>query len=235
MADSIIKAQPSLKPGTSCDIIVHKDWINERADIRRAVVYDIEGNTIILSQTNPPLGTRFLRKPMKITFLDKGKNGPVRFGLEASFAKILRDYKLYSTRAVRAVVMTAQNISEINPNYDLRMFFRVKPDADCGIRVLINKREVTIIDFSVGGLCFSHAFDHYSKVGQIVTVDFYIDGEWQEDLSAKIIRKFSNPNAKRDDIEYTAVQFMSPDKKLGHLLNKEALEIQRRQLSQGRL
>ncbi|MBN1381127.1 MAG: PilZ domain-containing protein [Deltaproteobacteria bacterium] len=235
MADLLVKYKPSLKPGINCDLIVYKDWIKENTDVRRAIIYDIEGNSLILSQTNPPLSTRYLGKYIQVTFLDKGKDGPDRYGLEAKFTKILRDYQLYSTNTVRAVVMVTPDISKIDGNYDLRMFFRVKPDPDSGIKVSINRRPVTIIDFSVGGLCYSRAVDPSLQAGQVVSVAFYIDGE-KQDVNAKIVRKFSNPKAsKRDNVEFTAVEFMSADQHLKHLLNKKALEIQRRQLSQGRL
>jgi hypothetical protein len=48
------------QPGMRCDIIVIKSQIAEKGDIRTAAIYDIVDNTIILSQTSPPLTPRLL-------------------------------------------------------------------------------------------------------------------------------------------------------------------------------
>lgn len=234
MTDSTAEKKARLKPGMHCDMIIHKDWIVEKADVRKSVVYDVEASTLILSQTNPPLGNAFFQKSMDITFLDKQNDVPIRLGFEARFTDILKDYQLASTEPVVALVMERQDPARDLFTYDLRMCYRVKPGIESGMTLFIQDRRATLIDVSAGGLCFHDPIAPPLKAGEHLTFCMVIDGE-RYNIKGKIVRSFSRRNAGNRVLAYTCIEFIHPGNRFAKLLNKKNLDIERRQLSHGRL
>ncbi len=57
------------KPGLNVNILFTLDIDKETADVRGAMIYDVIGEKIILSQTNPPIKERHLGKDISITYL----------------------------------------------------------------------------------------------------------------------------------------------------------------------
>ena len=51
-----------IRPGLIVDIVVATDYKKEVTDVRRAVVYEVDGNNITLSQTSPPLSRFYLNE-----------------------------------------------------------------------------------------------------------------------------------------------------------------------------
>jgi len=61
------------KPGLNVNIIFTLDIEKETADVRGAIIYDINGIDIILSQTNPPIMERHIGKDISVTYLIREK------------------------------------------------------------------------------------------------------------------------------------------------------------------
>ena len=57
------------KPGLNVNIIFTLDIEKLTADVRGAIIYDINGIDIILSQTNPPIMERHIGKDISVTYL----------------------------------------------------------------------------------------------------------------------------------------------------------------------
>jgi hypothetical protein len=222
-----------LQPGMRCDIIIKSQSV-EKADIRKAAVYDIGDNTIILSQTNPPLMPRLLGRNVDLTFLDKVTGRVVRRGFKARFVEILKDYKLYSDESVSAIVMVPPDTFEEDTIYDLRTLYRVKAIANCGIKIMWGDISVKLIDFSPCGLRFNHSKNQYLKAGQIMPIRIDINGNLHI-VNVKIIRQIVPTHGRPNNVECSCVEFINPTKQLTHLLTLKSLEIERYQLSQGRL
>lgn len=221
-----------LKAGLSVDIIVNLDMVNERTDVRRSVIYDIEeGSRIILSQTTPSLNRFHLGKDMDITFLHRGKDELTRFGIIAKVTDIIKSYKLYSNETVPAVLMLKRPKRELL-TYNLRMFHRVKPGPTSRIKLFMNNTEYPLIDISIGGLCFTRSMDVRAEVGKVIPARVEIDGAIFT-ADAKILRAWSPPELRKNNLEYVATQFVSNDKRLSFVLGGKVLEIEREQLNRG--
>jgi hypothetical protein len=42
-------------PGHSVDLVLNMDLLKETIDVRKSLIYDVEGNLFILSQTTPSI------------------------------------------------------------------------------------------------------------------------------------------------------------------------------------
>lgn len=221
-----------LTPGTAVDIMVNLDMINERTDVRRSIVYDMEeGNRIILSQTTPAMARYHIGKDMDLTFLHEGEEGPTRFGLTAKLTDIIKDYKLYSAEAVPALLMLGRPRASL-VTYNLRMFHRVKPSSKDRVKFILNKQEFSLVDMSIGGLCFTHGRDGSIEVGKIITAQLEID-ETAFTTDIQITRTWSPPKLQRNNLEYASGQFVNTEKRLSFVLSGKVLEIERKQLNRG--
>ena len=72
-------------PGSNVDIVLDYDWLREKIDVRRATVYDLNDERILLSQTAPPTARYNIGKKVKLT--DTFQLLHDNFGLEPSIAK----------------------------------------------------------------------------------------------------------------------------------------------------
>ena len=220
-----------LESGMSIALVVESDMANDRSDIRRSIVYDIaEGNRIILSQTTPPIASYHLNRSMEVTFLNRSQGRPTRFGITAKLLEIVKEYKLYSDKFVPALLMkcSMRGFSKV----DLRMFYRVTPTPTHRIKFFLDGKELTLMELSLGNVCFIHGLDNPIDIGRYFKAQIEIDGS-EYDVDIKIIRTWSNPDLRKNGLGYVAAQFMSPEKQLNFVLGGKVLEIERELLSRG--
>jgi len=221
-----------LRPGQAVDILVHQDALYGRADVRRSIIYDItKGDKIILSQTTPALASYHLGNSMDITFVHKGKEGPVRLGVNAKLMEIIKEFQLFSNEKVPALLMVGRTDRGLK-TYDLRMFHRVKPGPMNRVRFILNDSEWPLINLSIGGLSFNHASQQPLEVGKTYPALIEIDGTGYA-VDVKIIRIWAAPDPKRSRFESVSVQFVNADRRLEFVLGGKVFEIEREQLSRG--
>jgi hypothetical protein len=217
-----------IKPGMSVNIVTHVDMGKEITDVRNAMVYDVEGARIILSQTSPPFTKHYVGKEITVTCLIKKKDSLSRIGFSGKIDTILDDYKLYSTKTVQAVSVMRQSVLS---TYDIRMHYRVKPKSDSGISLFIGDERASLIDISLGGARFCHAKDNPVEGGTIIQIILALDGQ-KFDVDAKVVNVWHPYDAnKRRDLEYVSVHFLKLDKTCSHLLSGKILSIERELLS----
>ena len=62
-----------INPGMSVNIVADVDMDKEITEVRNAIVYDVDGAKLVLSQTNPPFTKYHLDKEITVTYIVKGK------------------------------------------------------------------------------------------------------------------------------------------------------------------
>lgn len=217
-----------IRPGMSVNIVMNVDIDKEIADVRNAIVYDVNGVEIVLSQTNPPFTRYHIGTGIAVTYLLKRKENPSRIGFSGKVTGILNDYKLYSSNTVRAISIVRDSELKI---YDLRMHYRVSPRSDSGILLYAGGEKVNLLDISIGGARFCHPIDKPIEPGVVIKMILIVDLE-RFDIEAKSVNVWYPSEAgRRADLEYVSVQFFKMDKRCSHLLSGKILAIQREFLS----
>ncbi len=82
------------RPGTSVDLILQLDLLKEKIDVRRAIIYDVEGDEYILSQTMPAVRPSDMGNIASVTRLIHKGDQPVRWGFSGTLIDIIRNYRL---------------------------------------------------------------------------------------------------------------------------------------------
>jgi hypothetical protein len=223
---------PDIRPGMSVDIVLDMDDLKETIDVRRSLVYEVDGNTLIMSQTTPALSRRHLGKKLIVTFLSNGENGPVRSGCFAKRIEFDGTYKLFSGVVVDAIALV--RTTAIKRDFlNLRMHHRLNPGPKSGIEITIGKIPVNIIDISIGGAKFSYDNAETLEAGATVDAAVSIDDETFR-LRAKVLRAWSSQNySTRELTHYGVVHFEGVNRRLNFLLGGKIFAIERERMSRG--
>lgn len=211
-------------PGYSVDLVLNMDLLKETIDVRKSLIYDVEGNQYILSQTTPSIKKYDIGKYIHITHLKRQGDQYVRHGFSGKLIESIKDFQLYSSQAAQAIRIN--KISGIEA-YDLRMFYRLRPGAAWPFKFEIAAQPATLLDVSLGGASFSlNSKSHCEPAQTIDVICSRADGQ-RHSILAKIKRVWSPANLAKTDVKYVAVQFLRKDINLNKDLEREILQIQR--------
>jgi hypothetical protein len=217
-----------INPGMNVNIVADVDVDKEITEVRNAIVYDVDGARLMLSQTNPPFTRDHIDKEITVTYIVRGKDGLSRIGFSGKVVSILNDYSLYSSNVVQALNVLRNSGLK---TYDLRMHYRISPKSDSGIHIYVGNERVSLIDISMGGARFCHSKEHPIESRTIINIILELDAQ-KFNLEAKTVNVWYPSEAgRRADLEYVSVQFMKLDKNCSHILSGEILAIQRELLS----
>ena len=217
-----------INPGMSVNIVADVDVDKEITEVRNAIVYDIEGTRLVLSQTNPPFTKYHIDKEITVTYIVKGKDGLSRIGFSAKLVGILNDYSLYGSNLVEALTVLRKSGLK---TYDLRMHYRIRPRSDSGIHIYVGNERVSLMDISMGGARFCHSKDQRIESRTIINIILELDAQ-KFNLEAKTVNVWHPSEAgRRAELEYVSVQFMKLDKNCSHILSGKILAIQRELLA----
>ncbi len=214
-----------IRPGMAIQISMVLD--SGKTIYPRAMIYDIQDKKVIFSQTSPPLLRSHIGRYMLLSSVLTQEGKPQRYGFLARVTGFVKDYEIASQAKVMAV---SADVKSESTEVDLRESYRVKPAADCGLLLVINKEEYPIVDISLGGVIFSQPFSKISsnpkgELPMILVID-----EVPIKLLARVIRVL-----EKEDYRYVACAFNGGDKELQSRLGRKILDIERQQLSLGRL
>jgi len=213
-------------PGSKVDIVLDFDWLNEKIDVRRAVVYDLNDKRIVTSQTAPPAGSYNVGKKVKITYLLMGKDGWVRYGINGRLIRIVPDYRLSGSETAQAIEIIPEPGREF---FNLRLFYRLQPPLDCGLALFLKKEKMNILNISLGGVKFTHSKDYPIVPKSRLNLTLQID-EQNYDIEAEAMRVSSVSGRMRRELEAVAVKFLNLDKKTQDLLSIKIKEVERKML-----
>ena len=217
-----------INAGMSVNIVADIDVDKEITEVRNALVYDVDGANLVLSQTNPPFTKYHIDKEITVTYIVKGGDGLSRVGFSGKIVSLLNDYSLYSSNVVQALNVLRKGGLK---TYDLRMHYRISPKSDSGIHIYVGQERVSLIDISMGGARFCHSKDHPLESRTMIKVILELDAQ-KFNLEAKTVNVWYPSEAgRRADLEYVSVQFTKLDRNCSHILSGKILAIQRELLS----
>lgn len=209
----LIRETMEIKPGLNISIVLSIDYRRETLDIKRSIIHDVNGDLLIIAQTDPLISRTHLNHEVYLTFLQNDYSQASRYGFPARIIEFLKDFKLSSQQEVQAVVL--RRIGDLQP-HNLRMFYRLEPPGNCGIDIFINGYKVNILDISIGGASISHAKIHPFKIDEEVKLMLVID-ERAHQVNARVIRIWQSDDIRMlNSIGFASLQFLSLD---GHLKN----------------
>jgi len=223
---------PDLKVGSRVDIVFENEIMKHNAHFMKALVYDIEQNKIIVSQTSPALNRHFLDRPVMVSFLAKIDSRYLRFGFPSKLLDLVGDYKIASGQSVEALVLKQY---EKPAQLDFRMHFRVTPRRQSNISLIYNEEKVNLIDISLGGARFTCPLGYSFRNGDKMKFKLLIGARvFNLDTIVREARVPYNVSANRN-LQYVSVEFEYDDKQLEALLGKAILEMERHLLSEGKI
>jgi hypothetical protein len=214
-----------IRPGMAIQISMVLD--SGKTIYPRAMIYDIDEKKVIFSQTSPPLLRSHLGRYLLISSVLTKKEKPQRYGFLARIKEFIKDYEIASQARVMAV---SAEVKSGPTEVDLRESFRVKPFADCGLLLVINKEEYPIVDISLGGVLFSQPFSRISSNPKGDLPLILVIDEVPIKMLARVIRI-----VEKEDYRFVSCAFSGNDKELHQKLGRKILDIERLQLSLGRL
>lgn len=223
---------PDFKVGTRVDIIFENERMKHKAHFMKALVYDIEENKIIISQTSPALNRYFLDRPVMVSFLARIENRNLRFGFPSRLIDLVGNYEISSGQNVEALVLPPYKEAEL---VDFRMYFRVTPRRQSDISLIYKEEKVNLIDISLGGARFTCPLKYSLRSGDKIKFKLLI-GQNVFNLDTRVCNVWIpyDVSANRN-LQYVSVEFEYNDKQLDTLLGRAILEIERRLLSEGKI
>ena len=219
----------SIRPGLNIRVVTEVDLMKETIHVTNAVVYDIDGPTLTISQTDPPILASKIGKEIEITYLTREKGEQVRYGFPVRVKAFIDNYRLNSSREAKAVVVERKG--EDSP-YNLRMFYRVTPTSRSGLAIAICGQPVNVLDISLGGARIS-----YSKTFPLQS-NSWAEGALRIDsmvhaVNIRIVRTWDGSgDGFSNDLEFGAIEFVGVVSKLERELSRKIREIEVESLPQ---
>ncbi len=212
-------------PGNQIKVVIDIDPMREKIYVRDSVVHErTAGGSIIIAQTEPPIGRSMLGKEVIITYLVRSKDEPSRYGFPARVISLIDAYKLTGGHEARAVEVVKKKKAE---PYSIRMFYRVTPTERSGLRLFVGGKKVNIIDISLGGAKFSHDKNLYLEVRGVVQATLDIGGTSFK-LEAMILRSWEGGSQGLSPrLRIASARFVDLDKKTENMLARKIREIER--------
>lgn len=223
---------PDLKVGSRVDIIFENEVMKNKAHFMKALVYDIEDSKIIISQTSPALNRHFLDRRIMVSFLARIGSRNLRFGFPSRLIDLVNDYKIASGKNVEALILQQYNKSEL---VDFRMYFRVTPQSQSDVSLILKEEKVNLIDISLGGARFTCPKDYSLRSADKVNFKLLI-GSNVFNLDTRVCDVWTLHDASANkNIQYVSVKFEYDNKQLEAALGKAIIEIERKLLSEGKI
>jgi hypothetical protein len=220
-----------ITPGLSVDIIFEKDYDRSTFNLFSAMVYEVSGRKIILSQTSQPLKSQHLQQAVIVTYCIKRNGQTERYGFTAKIAGFLNDYHTATPTNLTAIVLERKSEPE---QMNVRLHFRIQPKTDSGLSLLHKGTSMNIIDISLGGAQFSRDTIEPLNPGDTIRLQLKID-ERTIDLDAKVARSWITTRAGgTKKIQFLAVRFAFANPALEQLLSNKIMAIERQRLADGK-
>jgi hypothetical protein len=211
----------SIKPGTSVDIIL--DPTSEEVKHLRALVYEVTGKRLILSQTSPRIQPPPPKGPLYVTYMSSKGNRARRMGFPATVLGFGGDYALLSgTRVPTIIVEMGREPEETS----LRRGFRIRTPSNSGLTLTIMGRNYVIFDISVTGMHFIQPrWQPAFRRQDSLECRLNIDGQ-SYPLKARVVRVSEARESRR-----IAAAFIRLGKEVQPVLNRKILLLERMELS----
>lgn len=129
-----------LKHGEKVFVILHKDPLRERIDVRTSEVLGLEGDVLFLAQTEPPVGREQVGDALEAALLLEEGQVLRPVGYAARLLDIREDYPGPDYTQVQALAISAPRQEDFFET-SLRMHYRVPVDEDMGVLIRLDGLE----------------------------------------------------------------------------------------------
>ncbi len=221
---ALVSTRVALRPGIVVDIVFRVDFYREVIDVRRAMVYDVDGATIVVSRPTPDVRPDYLGRRCVVTFVVRESEFKNRYGVTAEIVELRENYPIRKGSTVQALILRA--LGGVEP-FNLRMAYRVRPPITSGIALKVNGQKVSILDISTGGARFLSTVRPPLQFRQRVEIVLYLD-EVPHAFHAFVVRSQDpGPHSPVRNAQEVAVQFSGMEKRAREQLAKRILQIDR--------
>jgi hypothetical protein len=214
----------NITPGLNVKIVVEVDHRSGRINARNSMVYHVNGDTLILAQTEPSISNSMLNKEIVVTYLVDEQDRRSRHGFSVVVTEVIDQYELMSQWDVRAFAVRRCD----NPKpYDIRMCYRVGPSSKSGLDVSVYNKKINVIDISLGGMKFSLDKNLQLESNQVIEVRLGMAGSAYP-IQARIVRTWEMENEQlKKDLSFAAAEFLNVSGRIEQELSRKILDIQR--------
>ena len=211
----------SIKPGTP--VVIHPDPSSGRTAPLKALVYDVTGKRIILSQTSPPILPPPPKNPLYISYVAKEGDSLCRLGFPAAVSGFGNDYALSSGKRVPIIIVDREQEPE---EASIRKGFRIRTPSSSGFSLTIRGKKYPILDISLTGVNFIQPLLQTPfKPTDSFDCRLNIDGKGYP-LKVRVVRVSETPVSRR-----VAAAFLNVGKEIQSLLGQRILLMERKELS----
>ncbi len=212
-----------IRPGLNIRVVTAVDLLKETIHVGSAVIYDTDGPTLTISQTDPPILKSMLEREIEITYLTKENGEPVRHGFPARIKEFVDQYQLNESHKVKAIVVAPRG--EEGP-YNLRMFYRVEPTSRSELSMTVSGEPVSILDISLGGARLSYPKTLVLHSNSFPEASLHIDSTTYS-VRIRIVRTWDGSvDGFSQELRFAATEFLYSDNNLEQILSRKIREIE---------
>lgn len=171
-------------PGLPVRIVVKTDRRRGGVLVTDSTVYEVDGDTLVLAQTAPPLCDETCGGEISVTYLVEEEGGPKRYGFPAAITAYIDDYG--PAPGGRAQALRVSRKARPAP-CSIRACYRVEPTPMTRLDLYVGGEKVTIVDISLGGVRFSYDRSMPLEAGVSLRLCFYVAGE-EHAVDARVLR-----------------------------------------------
>ncbi|SMC22809.1 c-di-GMP-binding flagellar brake protein YcgR, contains PilZNR and PilZ domains [Desulfacinum hydrothermale DSM 13146] len=224
------RSSKEIRPGFSVDIVTRVDFNREVIDARKATVFDVDGELIVVSRPSPDFQEKHVGKKCTVTLVVRDQGGKSRFGVSAYLESLRDRYALREGTTVPAAIMRI--VGPVEP-FNLRMAFRVRPPITSGIALDVEGNRVNILDISTGGARFLTTMRPLPQFRQRVDVTLHLDDKAHR-FKAFVVRLGDpGPGVPQRGAKEVAVQFSGMEKQAKERLARKIIQIERELRAKG--
>jgi hypothetical protein len=214
----------SLRPELSIKLVVGTETGRERINARNSVIYAVNGEVLVLAQTEPSINSSMLNKEIVVTYLVKENGRDSRYGFPALVTELIDRYELSTDQDVRAIVV--RKCTEPKP-YEIRMCYRVGPSSKSGLTASIYDQKINVIDISLGGIKFSYHRSLRLDTDKVVEVRLEIAGEVHT-VEARVVRTWEAEQTRfKTELRFAGAEFLNLSGKLEQELSRKILDMEK--------
>jgi hypothetical protein len=212
-----------IKPGLNVRIVTEIDEAADRIFAKTSKVYDVNGQKIVLAQTDPPILKSMLNKDIVVTYLVSKNDVMVRHGFRATILEFI-DYGLDSNEMVKALAV--RSTGEAGP-YSIRRFYRVIPTSRSGLSMIIRGQPVNVLDISLGGAKISH--DEHLNLDPETVANVSMDMNRKTYIiKARVLRVWDRMSeGLNNNLRFAALEFLDIDKPVELVLAQKIRDMER--------
>ncbi len=140
-----------LAPERRVFLVLHKDTLRERIDVRASRVLTWDEDVVFLEQTDPPVQRRSSGQDFEVAVLAPAGQGEMRpLGYVARLLDVREDYP-HGDLSIPALAVSAPKPGDFFET-SLRMHYRVPVDEETRVGIMLENFETPeLLDFSAGG------------------------------------------------------------------------------------